>query len=127
MVQRWNCYRNRDKTLREMGFQCYKDYLCSRLWRNIRAAVYKKKGRLCKACGRRATVLHHKSYKKDVLLGERLTPLVPLCEECHEGIEHTATGRKRNLYEANRALKSLVVRERKARLKRLKAKRRRLS
>jgi hypothetical protein len=80
-------YRSRNAILRGLGFATYRDYLASDLWRTVRAAVFKVKGRACYLCGKPATELHHNRYHANDLTGKRLKFINPICRGCHEGIE----------------------------------------
>ena len=86
----------RARTLFYLGFNSYKEYLRSKLWRGIRQRVFAAKGRQCVLCGRKAAQIHHRSYDRATLLGLILTFLEPICKRCHEKIEFTETGRKRS-------------------------------
>lgn len=57
----------------------------------------------CRRCGESATVVHHKSYAYDVMLGYRDEALVSLCGPCHRFIEFD-NGRKTTLDKANARL-----------------------
>ena len=71
-----------------MGYEDYQAYLLSDLWRSIRARVYGAYGTRCGLCkDQQAEVIHHLRYSKDVLLGDNLKQLVPLCGACHHDIE----------------------------------------
>lgn len=95
-------YSTRDKRLVRLGYRCYREYLCSPLWSGIRARVFKEKGIGCRGCGKRATSIHHMSYRTDVLRGLNIIPLFPVCESCHVLIEFTSTGVKRTFMQACR-------------------------
>ncbi len=101
-------YGGRSNTLRCIGFATYDDYLNSELWAGIRGVVLGTHP-LCAICGiTRATQVHHQSYKKTVMLGENLKPLVPVCDTCHRKIEFTTTGHKRTLQDAVKCCKKLL-------------------
>lgn len=80
-------YASRDKILMELGYANYNKYLKSSAWRYIKRAAFDKHGRICKLCGYGASVIHHRKYTKEVLCGDDLEPLVPLCDDCHSDIE----------------------------------------
>jgi 5-methylcytosine-specific restriction endonuclease McrA len=65
----------------------YADFLESKYWRRVRAAVFKRYGRRCSRCGRtRMVQVHHATYeiRGQELKGDNLKYLVPLCRVCHE-------------------------------------------
>jgi 5-methylcytosine-specific restriction endonuclease McrA len=91
----------------------YQQYLRSTKWRSIRVRVLSRDGNRCVACGKRARVVHHKSYAQEVLDGLNDAELVSLCKACHTTIEfEMVNGRKKKngLAEANTKLASLTKR-----------------
>lgn len=78
-------YRDRNETLRLIGFKSYSAYGRSKLWRIIRERALQIHGNACAKCGRVATQVHHASYGREVLTGEDVRGLVPLCAGCHGG------------------------------------------
>lgn len=82
-----NRYAQRDKVLLEMGFSSYREYLDSKLWKSIRARIF----RVCSicVCGEPATECHHRSYKRRYLEGRgRIHKYItPVCRKCHQQIE----------------------------------------
>lgn len=90
-------YQDRSVSLQSLGFDNYWTYLRSGLWKRIRTAGWCRHGKRCRLCPAKATVLHHNSYQLDVLSGDNLDELHPLCEDCHKGLEFDATGAKRTL------------------------------
>jgi len=80
-------YTERNKNLKALGFGCYSEYIKSDMWKMIRKIAFESNGKLCVACGRRATQLHHSSYDLRTLAGSDLTHLHPVCKECHESAE----------------------------------------
>ena len=100
-------YHIRDVLLREMGYNSYRQYLGSTLWKGIRGRGFKALGRVCYLCGGKAELLHHYHYEPVLLEGHTLLGLVPLCEKCHHKVEwrKTRKGRfKRKLVHAQRYL-----------------------
>jgi hypothetical protein len=69
----------------QLGFESYKAYLNSRLWKNIRASILERDKRVCCVC--RETFprmeVHHKSYDLIVLKGLDLEQLMTICSYCH--------------------------------------------
>jgi hypothetical protein len=98
----WNPYEVRNETLKRMGFNSYREYLESPLWKSIRAKVLARDRCKCLKCGQEAREVHHKSYERGVLLGwaSKRRHLISLCRACHEGAEF-CDGRKTKLSEAN--------------------------
>lgn len=94
--------------LRQLGFETYRDYLCSGLWGRIREKVLRLGNHQCKVCGCPAQCVHHKKYSLEVLQGEDLTQLVPLCNTCHESIEFDSN-LKADLRMANKRLNRLLL------------------
>ena len=75
-------YKYRDMLLREMGFQNYKYYLSSELWRDdIRPRVIDKYNEECMLCEEKcdSPEVHHLEYSKHNLLGESLDGMIVLC------------------------------------------------
>ncbi|MDH5244832.1 MAG: hypothetical protein OEW98_00150 [Betaproteobacteria bacterium] len=82
----FNPYKDRDETLRRLGYQSYRSYLRSPLWRAIRARVLLPTAtgpRLCWRCNRPATEVHHRAYDLATLLGQHLGSLTPVCHQHH--------------------------------------------
>ncbi len=67
----------------------YAEYLQSPLWKLIRERVLIRDDWECQMCGKQADVVHHKSYKPEVLAGKKDSELVSLCFGCHNDIEFT--------------------------------------
>lgn len=88
-----NRYKQRDEVLRSIGFQSYKEYLESDLWKSIRSRVLKR------------------SYKKKYLLGKGNLRLAmkPICGKCHKEIEFDGQ-EKTSLGRANEKLADIAVR-----------------
>lgn len=100
----FKAYAKRDAILRSLGFDSYKAYLKSDLWKSIRHKVLARDGHQCRSCARHANQVHHRRYSAEVLLGEALEWLQAICGRCHRGIEFTSRG-KVPLADANRTLK----------------------
>lgn len=109
---RWKAYQDRDRALKKMGYRGYKEYLESELWRDIRARVLNQ-NRTCVCCGKVTSTVHHRGYGEDVLRGDNLAWLVPICALCHQVVEHKPNGRKRYPEDAEAQLQKML-RERKA-------------
>lgn len=98
-------YGGRNLILKIMGFESYKDYLNSDLWQEIRLKVLEGHSFICSRCGLKANQVHHTSYRIEVLKGEKLKSLVPLCGRCHRNAEYHPKNGKTTLKEANKRLK----------------------
>jgi len=92
------------------GISSYEEYLQSPLWNRIRRKCLTQAEHSCAGCGRRATLVHHRDYRPRVLQGEELSPLVPLCETCHEKIHKTSEGIPRHWQGCEEELERLVNR-----------------
>jgi len=68
------------------GSESYKTYLVSPLWRVITQDVLLRDGHMCAACRRDAEVLHHRSYRYEVMAGLDDERLISLCKPCHNYI-----------------------------------------
>ncbi len=111
MAQGGHTYAGRNVWLRLIGFNDYREYLASDLWKRIRAKVFAVKGRACYLCGNTATQVHHMRYNKRGLLGEKIRHLHPICGNCHERIEFTE-GKKATIIEAQKTFKTRRKRHR---------------
>jgi hypothetical protein len=122
-------YADRDAELGRMGFESYKAYRSSDLWKGIRKRVLLRDGRKCRCCGGPAIVVHHDSYGPLTLRGETLASLYSLCDPCHEAIEFDGE-RKRSFTEVRvmlqRRLKPSVAAPRPAVAKPAKSSKRKL-
>lgn len=82
-----NPYEYRDDNLARLGFDSYKKYLRSELWKAIRKTVMERDHYRCQYCGRRANSVHHRAYDPKTLTGECLHALSSICSGCHRRIE----------------------------------------
>lgn len=96
-------YADRNRTLRSIGYNTYKDYLNSDLWKRIRERALREHGDKCRLCESPVQVFHHRGYGKAVLLGYEIKQLVPLCSKCHTKVEFWPNKKKRTLQEAHSA------------------------
>lgn len=92
------------QVLKSLGYNNYKEYVAGIRWADIRDKVFRTKGKKCIVCTRNATVIHHREYSKEVLEGTNITPLEPLCWDCHNTIEYDKRGNKIDLVAANNKL-----------------------
>lgn len=80
-------YKDRLVYLKELGFIGYADYLKSDLWKQIRSEAMKLSVN-CRCCNAStATEVHHMRYTLENLKSFVLGDLVPVCRNCHDGIE----------------------------------------
>lgn len=82
-----NVYAERRKSLGELGYSSYEDYLSSGVWQEIRRKVLRRDRGRCRLCGSRAFAVHHTSYSTQVLAGGDLSKLLSICNRCHAEIE----------------------------------------
>ena len=80
-------YTERNRNLKELGFDSYWHYLKSDMRGLIRIETFKAKGRECVSCQQDATQIHHASYDMKTLVGADLTHLHPVCRTCHQNAE----------------------------------------
>ena len=74
-------------SLRALGFANYDEYQASpKYWPSTRKKLFRAKGRKCFKCRKLATQVHHTSYALDVMKGDNIEPLEPVCKSCHEAI-----------------------------------------
>ena len=102
----------RKKASRRQPRTKYEQYLASDLWRKIRNRVLARDGKKCRACGRRASIVHHMSYHKEVMDGINDGWLVSLCRKCHDHIEFKEVDGERvkvSLAEANHRLEDRIA------------------
>lgn len=99
------CYAERNSNLNLLGYNTYKEYLCSDLWVQIRGDKLARFPK-CILCDEKANQVHHLSYDVDTLLGARTYFLVTMCRECHEWIEFDGI-KKRTIIQANNLLMDL--------------------
>ena len=102
-IEMMNCYERRDKTIRSIGFSSYRSYLKSSLWKRIRRKVLDRSNDLCEVCGKDANQVHHRSYTREVLLGNNLTWLTAVCDDCHVSAEFDGD-RKRTVTKTNHVM-----------------------
>lgn len=109
-------YFSRNLVLRMLGFGCYGNYLRSKVWRRLRAKILQRHNK-CRLCGDKATVVHHRDYSVNTLLGRTdlktllAESLVPICDLCHTLVEFDGN-RKRPLSEVKLVTLNLLQRAR---------------
>lgn len=84
----------------------YRRYIAGEKWQEIRLRVLSRDGFKCQMCLKKANQVHHKSYDKDVLDGNRDDQLVSICRSCHKYIEFDKNGKKNGIKAANAKLES---------------------
>lgn len=90
-------YLDRNRTVREIGFNSYEEYLASDLWASIRQKTFQVKGDDCYLCEGKANHVHHVGYGRAAMIGENLSPLIPLCKICHYKVEFDTKEGKRTV------------------------------
>lgn len=63
-----------------------KKYYKTKHWETVRKKRLSKDNCRCQNCGKKATAVHHRNYKR--LYNERMDDLISLCASCHIG-KHT--------------------------------------
>jgi hypothetical protein len=105
-------YAVRAAALLKLGYSSYKTYLASAIWKDIRSRVLLEHMR-CRACGRKATQVHHNRYHLDDLNGKCLDHLIPVCGTCHKTAEFNKRGSKLGPQRATAKLDDLRVKNQK--------------
>lgn len=80
-------YKIRDDILKNIGFQSYKEYLKSDIWKIIKDQAIIKFGIKCKICHNNTKIYHHTMYNEEVLSGNDISSLIPICNSHHYKIE----------------------------------------
>jgi hypothetical protein len=80
---------------RLLGFEDYRAYLESPLWRRIKRRIFKRDNRVCIRCQGKANRVHHRSYTLEVMQGNDDEQLASICDGCHTVIHRHTTGAKR--------------------------------
>lgn len=99
-------YAQRNTIVRQLGFSSYKTYLLSALWKEIRHQILLPHTR-CRACGNRATQVHHNRYLLKDMNGTCLDHLIPVCGRCHKKAEFNRIGSKIGPQRATKKLDQL--------------------
>jgi hypothetical protein len=104
-------YERRNRFLKVLGFNSYRHYLNSEMWKTIRMMVLARDEYKCTvaSCDSRACDVHHNSYEMNVLIGKDLRQLVSLCRKHHREAEFTESNKKRKLEDVRSVLKSAGV------------------
>ena len=85
-------YESRGFALLEIGFRSYSAYLKSDLWKVIRSDCIEAFDGLCFFCESPASQVHHGSYSRETMEGNRPSNLFPVCRKCHVEAEFEAKG-----------------------------------
>lgn len=80
-------YNGRLKSLLELGFSSYEEYLASELWAGIRRRVLDRDKGVCRLCKGPANQVHHLWYGYSDLIGKKLSNLKSICNDCHQDVE----------------------------------------
>ena len=107
--QRWLVCDTKQFPWWNTRFKTYRNYLQSALWFKIRERVLKRDDHVCLWCGKRAQVVHHRCYTKDVIEGRDDDQLVSLCHSCHAQVEFTREGTQRGIREKDAVLLRLAA------------------
>lgn len=91
MLDGYDCYHERNRSLELLGYDDWKSYIKSQVWRAIRCAFLAVKP-CCVACGFKACVVRLVDYRVETLQGKRLDSLVSLCRVCDKKFSFYATG-----------------------------------
>lgn len=112
--------RRRD-VCRMLGFQNYRDYLASPLWRKIRRHIFGRAESVCECChNAKAVVVHHLNYDAETMAGHADDALIAVCQPCHDNY-HSSNGKKRSPWKKfkpgsrDRAFRRMIAREAKRR------------
>lgn len=100
----YNHYKQRNESLKKLGFNSYKEYLSSPLWKGIRLKVMDRENNICQICHiTKAEHIHHHNYAYKTLRGDKrkLRHLVAICKNCHEKAEFLDNSLKATLPQAN--------------------------
>ena len=89
-------YTKRDKILNKIGYNSYKEYLQSALWKTIRRLVLEKHKYICYKCGEYGNEVHHKRYTYSILNGTNLSKknYYVVCRNCHQEAEYDGVIKK---------------------------------
>ena len=88
-----NALGGKNTDVAQMAYQG--EYLESQEWKKIKRRSLKRDGNVCARCGGRGTIVHHRSYEREVLEGKADHLLVTVCAPCHEVIHFDDSGKKR--------------------------------
>jgi hypothetical protein len=83
---------SREEILELLGYSSYENYLSRVLWKRIKQRVLERDDATCRRCKGKATLVHHRSYSRDVLEGLDDSQLVSICEGCHHVVEFYDNG-----------------------------------
>lgn len=72
------------------------EYLSSKIWGKIKRRILKRDKKICFLCGGSGSIVHHKSYEREVLEGNADHMLITVCDGCHNIIHFNENGSKRS-------------------------------
>lgn len=93
LTGRQKCYRKRERNLKKLGFESYKEYLKSDLWKSIRCLILFERNYTCHFCKGKATEVHHLRYTINTLsmVNKHFRGgLTATCRNCHQKISEYA-------------------------------------
>jgi hypothetical protein len=105
----FTAYHQRNSVLLGMGFESYRTYQRSSLWKGIRERQLMKQP-WCTGCGAKAWQVHHLRYDKPTMMGRCSGNLVSVCGHCHFSCEFDAIGSKLSIDEVNKRLLAMLRR-----------------
>lgn len=100
--------RNPSRPVKQVKLS-YQEYLKSDEWAELRLQILERDSNQCVACGFSARDVHHRSYDKHTMSGERLFKLVSLCSDCHHAI-HFDGETRRKMVDVDEMLIQLIQR-----------------
>ena len=92
-------------------YKKYAKYRRSEIWKTIKKRILQAASGECAACNQQAVVVHHRDYRPRVLAGLDDTPLVALCEFCHEQVHARGLTAFRSWTQEERVLAELVAKK----------------
>ena len=111
-------YKYRNQLLKKMGFQNYRYYLSSQLWKEeIRPKVISEYDSKCMLCNKKCTKpdVHHLQYSEANLSGESLDGMIVLCRRCHKKAEfskpYSKKKKKRSLEQVNSYIADMIIKK----------------
>lgn len=103
-------YKDRIHELKTLGFQNYRDYINSDLWKEIRQKCLLRDDGRCRLCHFfKADHVHHQEYSLECLDGSDIQTLISVCKKCHYKIEFNRSGGKRNMGHARMSTRKRLI------------------
>lgn len=91
MLDGYDCYRERDRSLELLGYEDWTSYLKSQVWYAIRCAFLAVKP-CCVVCGLKSCIVRFMDYRVETLQGKRADSLVSFCRVCDKRFSFDANG-----------------------------------